>query len=181
MKSLALLLLLATADTSRVVHFSMGGDIVVDRAPGGASLRTMGGDIRVHSSGDTVVAKTMGGRIRADQVAGSIDAGTMGGDVEVEVVGGGAGRSIDLYSMGGSIELTIPKSFAARFDVELEDGDGGRRDSRIVSDIPLHVEEEHHRHWFHDVRTQTATGTNGSGVNRVKIRTIGGDITIRSR
>lgn len=176
MKSLAILLLLASTD-ARIVRFSMGGDLAVDRAPGGAVLRTMGGDIDVRSSGAMLVAKTMGGRIRAGAVEGSIDAGTMGGDVEVAVVGGGSGRTIRLASMGGSITLTVPKGFGARFDVQLDD----QQDAKIVTDLPLHIEESQHRSWFQEMRTVTAKGTIGSGANQVRIRTKGGDITIRSR
>jgi DUF4097 and DUF4098 domain-containing protein YvlB len=158
----------------------MGGDIDVDSAPDGAVLRTMGGDIRIERAGGSVIAKTMGGNIRVNRMEGSIDAGTMGGDVHVEIVGSGIDRSIDLASMGGTIEVTLPKDFPASFDIELEqDDDGGTH--RIISDFPLHIRESTRRQWFRDRRVMTATGTSGSGGNRVRIRTIGADITIRKK
>ena len=184
MKKLALLLLFIPAAAfaeSKVVRFSMGGNIRVDRAPHGAVLRTMGGDIRLKHAGGKVVTKTMGGNIRVDGVEDSIDAGTMGGDVDVEVVGGGSGRKIDVSSMGGEIEVTLPKDFPAEFEIELErDKDDGDR-HRIVSDFPLQIQESTRRRWFRKVTVVTASGKNGSGANRVRITTIGGNITIRRR
>jgi DUF4097 and DUF4098 domain-containing protein YvlB len=175
MKSLAILLLCMP-----IVHNSMGGDLDVDAAPHGAVLRTMGGDIRVGSAGGDIVAKTMGGNIRVSRLDGSIDAGTMGGNIDVEVLGAGTDRSIHLASMGGSIEVSLPKDFAADFEVELEeDNDRGRHEIR--SDFPLHIEESTHRRLFRKVRVLTATGKNGTGGNRVRIWTIGSDITIHRR
>lgn len=176
MKTLAFVLLLAP----RIVHNSMGGDLTVDYAPNGATLRTMGGDIRIERAAGDVVAKTMGGNIRVRQLEGSLDAGTMGGNVRVEVVGGGSGRSIEISSMGGSLELTLPKDFAADFDVEIDDCDDGPA-HHIVSDFPLRIEESEHRRWFRHCVVITGKGRNGSGANRVRLWTAGGEITIRSR
>ena len=182
MKYLAFLLLLVPASgaaESKIVRNSMGGDIDVRSAPHGAVLRTMGGDIEVNSAGGVVVAKTMGGNIRVDGLAGSINAGTMGGNVEVEVLGAGNGRSIQVTSMGGHVEVTLPKNFAADFDIELEQDDDEVH--RIDSDFPLHITESKRRHWFKKVIVLKATGRNGAGGNRVRLSSIGGDITIRRR
>jgi len=175
MKILALLLLLAPIHQN-----SMGGDLTVDEAPNGAVLRTMGGDIRIRNAAGDVVAKTMGGNIRIRSSNGSIDAGTMGGNIVLEVLGGGESREIHLASMGGRIELSLPNDFAADFDVQLEqDRDSGPH--QIRSDFPLHIQESTRRHWFRSVRVLTGTGKNGTGGNRVRIWTIGSDITIRRR
>ena len=183
MRNLAFLLLLlpltAIAD-SKIVRNTMGGDIDVPSAPNGAVLRTMGGDIRLESSGGDVVAKTMGGNIRVRRLSGSINAGTMGGNVDIEVFGAGSCRSIQASSMGGFLEVTLPREFAGDFEIELEQDDGGRL-HRIVSDVPLHITESSRYRWFRKVRVLTATGRSGSGANRVRLSTIGGDITIRTR
>jgi DUF4097 and DUF4098 domain-containing protein YvlB len=181
MRTIALCLLLVPLSASagsEIRRFSMGGDIDIASAPHGAVLRTMGGDIRVDRANGRVVAKTMGGSIQVDRLAGSLEAGTMGGDVEVEVLD--AAGSIDVSSMGGSIEVTLPKNFAADFEVELEQ-DPDRPSRRIISDFPLKIEESVRRRWFRTVTVFTATGTNGAGRNRVRIHTIGGDITIRRK
>ena len=183
MKYLAFLLLLipATAGAdSKIVRHSMGGDIEVDHAPHGAVLRTMGGDIEVRSANGVVVAKTMGGDIRIDRLSGSIDAGTMGGNVEIEVLGAGNGRTIRIRSLGGHVEVLLPKNFDAEFEVELEQDDDEDW-HKITSDFPLQITESKGRHWFKKVVVLKGTGRNGSGANRVRLETIGGDITIRAR
>ncbi|PYQ30804.1 MAG: hypothetical protein DMF56_08370 [Acidobacteria bacterium] len=165
---------------SKIVRYSMGGDIRVSDAPHGAVLRTMGGDIRVKNANGTVTAKTMGGDISVDRLQGSLDAGTMGGNVEVEVLNAGNGRDIKISSMGGRIEVTLPKDFAADFQVELEQDRDGRQ-HRIVSDFPLQFTKSTRHHWFRKVEVLTGTGKSGSGANHVRLWTIGSDITIRAR
>src|SRR5436190_612753 len=127
---------------SKIVRYSMGGDIRVSDAPHGAVLRTMGGDIRVKNANGTVTAKTMGGDISVDRLQGSLDAGTMGGNVEVEVLNAGNGRDIKISSMGGRIEVTLPKDFAADFQVELEHGQLGAADAEELADFLLDLAGE---------------------------------------
>jgi len=183
MKSLALVFLLipaSAAASSKIVRNSMGGDIEVASAPNGAVLRTMGGDIRLDRAGGDVVVKTMGGNIRVNRLDGSLEAGTMGGNVRVEVEGAGTGRSIKITSLGGHIEVTLPKDFGASFDVELEQDDDGEP-HKIISDFPLRIQGSTRRRWFHTVDVLTATGKSGSGGNRVRVSAVGGDITIRGK
>jgi DUF4097 and DUF4098 domain-containing protein YvlB len=168
------ILLLATLSM-----FRMGGDIHVADAPNGASLHTMGGDIRVEHGAGHIVAKTMGGNIEVERLDGSADLGTMGGNVTVSVTASGPGHDLELHSMGGEIELTVPRGFDGDFSVEIDDGDDEER-HEIKSDVPLHVSES--SHWFFGAhRIVTAAGRAGSGANRVRITTHGGDVTIRQR
>ena len=180
MKTLAFVLLLVTASTAeaRIRQTSMGGDIDVRNAPDGAALRTMGGDIRIGTAAGHVVAKTMGGNIEVRQLDGSLDAGTMGGNVEVAVARGG---DIEISSMGGHIEITLPANFSANFVVQLEQDEEGP-DNEIVSDFPLQIREQAKDNWFRpDTTVLHGTGKNGTGANLVKITTIGGDIRIRRK
>ena len=182
MKTLALVVLLFTASAAEGRHISqssMGGDLDVRNAPHGASLRTMGGDIRVGTAHGRVIAKTMGGDIEVEQLNGSLDAGTMGGNVEVDV-GQGAG-DIEIHSLGGHIEITLPANFSGSFDIELEQDDEGPP-NEIVSDFPLQIQESKKNNWFRpDTTVLRAKEMNGSGMHRVKITTIGGDIRIRRK
>jgi hypothetical protein len=180
MKTLVLVLLLVTASTAegRIRQSSMGGDIDVRNAPDGASLHTMGGDIRVGTAGGHVVAKTMGGNIEVRRLDGSLEAGTMGGNVEVDVARGG---DIEISSMGGHIEITLPANFSATFEVKLEQ-DEDDHDNEIVSDFPLQIRKTEKEYWLRpDTTVLHGTGRNGTGANRVKITTIGGDIRIRRK
>jgi hypothetical protein len=178
MKTLALVLLLFTASVAegRIVQSSMGGDLDVRSAPDGASLRTMGGNIRVGNARGLVIAKTMGGNIEVRNLDGSVEAGTMGGNVEVHVIGPGA---IEIRSMGGHIELTLPANFSGTFDVELEQ-DEDEPENQIVSDFPLQIRQTKKNNWLRaDSIVKHGTGRSGTGANRVKLFTIGGDIRIR--
>ena len=185
MKAIALLLLLlvptSVAASGKITRNSMGGDIDVDDAPHGADLRTMGGDIRVDRARGDVVAKTMGGDIRVRNLIGSLVAGTMGGNVTVQVDGVDGSRSLDLYSMGGRVSLTLPAGFSGTFEIELEQSHEGPP-ARIVSDFPLEVRKSRRERWWRpDVDVLNATGRVGSGEARVRIRTIGDDITIQRK
>lgn len=173
----AAILLLAS-----VSIFRMGGDIRVDDAPDGANLRTMGGDISVTRGAGRIVAKTMGGDIEIRQLEGSADVGSMGGNIHVNVVATGAGHDLDVHTLGGKIEVDLPRDFDGDFTVELEDDHDGGDQHRIVSDFPLQIRESTRRHFFRrDSKLYKATGRNGSGANRVVISTIGSDIVIRRK
>jgi DUF4097 and DUF4098 domain-containing protein YvlB len=184
MRTLALLLLLASTSAAadgEIVRSSMGGDIDIADAPHGATLRTMGGDISVDRARGQVTAKTMGGDIRVRELIGSVDAGTMGGDVNVQVAGVSGSRSFELHSMGGSISLTLPADFSGTFEVELEQ-DRDEPEHHIVSDFPLEVRKSTRKHWFQrPVEVLNGTAHIGSGDARVRIKTIGGEITIRRK
>jgi len=165
-----------------VSMFRMGGDIRLDDAPDGAVLRTMGGDIRVSRAGGKVVAKTMGGDIEIEALDGAADVGTMGGEIRVTVVRSGAGHDLQLRSLGGDIALTLPHDFGAEFDIELEEDDSGNNDHRITSDFPLQQRQSTRWRLFRsDKVVRTATGRAGSGINRVRITTIGSNIEIRRK
>ena len=173
---MTLVFLLAT-----ISIFRMGSDINVADAPNGASLHTMGGDIVVQRAAGNVVAKTMGGNIEIQSLRGSANAGTMGGEVRVTVDANGPGHDVDLWSLGGDIELTLPAKFDGKFDISLEESDSGAQ-HQITSDFPLNVRQSTHHRLFDGARpVHIATGQSGTGVNRVHISTIAGNITIRKK
>jgi DUF4097 and DUF4098 domain-containing protein YvlB len=157
----------------RVYVSKMGGDIDLDDATSGATLRTMGGDIRIGRAGIDVVAKTMGGDIDVRELVGDLDAGSMGGNISVRVAGGNGNQRITLKSMGGAVELTVPHNFDATFELEVRDSKDGESAS-IESDIPLtHASKEHWSFWHGTEHTLTATKTQSTQNNRVEITTYG--------
>jgi len=178
---LALLLVcgIAVQGGSRISIAKMGGDIAVDDAPFGASLHTMGGDVRIGRAGGVVVAKTMGGNIAVDALAGPrLDAGTMGGDIRVRVVGSGGGRDLALHTMGGTVELIVPRDFDATFLVEIKKSDESSN-SRIVSDIPLTQTVSEPSLWFGRHQTIVARKTASRQRNHVEISTYSNRVVIR--
>lgn len=161
---------------------TMGGDIEVDEALYGADVHTMGGDIEVQRAGRFVKATTMGGEIIIHEVDGWVEANTMGGDVEVRMVGGTDGdRHVELSSMGGDIELIVPRGLSMQISAEITLSDDSDDDEfEIVSDFPLETEvrSSSDGRW-RDGRTLQATGDVRGGQNRIRIKTIEGNIHIR--
>jgi len=158
---------------------TMGGDIDISYAPAGAEVDTMGGAIHIRSAGGFVKAKTMGGKITLGDVDGSVQATTMGGDVSVKVVG--TGGDVELESMSGDLDLTLPANFPGTFDVELAYTRNSSRAYEIKSDFPL--TQQRSAEWSYSKgsprKTIAATGTTGGGRFKVRLRTINGDIVIR--
>lgn len=162
---------------------TMGGDIDVGDAPAGAKVTTMGGDITVTSAGVYVKAKTMGGDIEIGSVDGKIIATTMGGDVTAKMVGDPkkGDRGVDVSSMGGDIEITVPAGLSMKFDIEIEYTKKHKDKVKITSDFPMNVEEtpEWERHHGSLRKFIYGTGSVGGGEHLVKIKTINGNITLR--
>ena len=167
-----------------VVRIStMGGEINVADAPLGADVQTMGGDIQIKSAGKFVKAKTMGGDIELNQVDGRIDATTMGGDVDATIVGdpGQGDKGAVLTSMGGDITLTVPEKLDMTIDIELVFTKNGHHDFTIKSDFPVQTETS--KEWDDSHGTPRKTifgkGKTGSGKNRIVIRNVNGNVTLR--
>lgn len=169
---------------SEVRITSMGGDIRVDDAPEGANVSTMGGDIRIRSAAKFVRAKTMGGDINIDSVDGGVNATTMGGDMNVHMVGdpSSGNRSVELTSMGGEIELTVPDGLSMDIHIEIaRTKNNSGRDAQIFSDFPLQQRES--ADWEYRQGTPRkylyGTGQVGGGRNKIVIKTINGDVRLK--
>lgn len=162
---------------------SMGGDLNLNSAPEGASLETMGGDIHITSAGDHVKATTMGGDIQVDAIDGWADLSTMGGDVTVRMVGDGTKgkRDVEISSMAGDIELTLPANISATFDLKTEYEDSRLNKPRITSDFPVEVNESSRCSHEHDrpCKSLEGRGKSGDGTHRIHIRTVEGNIIIK--
>ena len=171
-------------DRGEEVHvLTLGGDIDVQDAPRGAKVKTLGGDITIHSAGIFTKASTMGGDIQIDAIDGWIEASTMGGDVTVIMVGdpGERERRVELKSMGGDIELTVPKGLSMRFDIELAITKGAKREYTITSDFDMDIEKSDKwvRRWGQKRKYIYGTGEVRGGKHLIKLRTTNGNITIR--
>lgn len=163
---------------------SMGGDLDLASAPQGASLETMGGDIHIVAVNDHVKAQTMGGDIQVDSIDGWADLTTMGGDVTMHMVGdpNQGKRDVEITSMAGDIEISLPAGISATFDLETEYMLRSRdRAPRIISDFPIQISESNdcdHEHG-ESCKSLVGAGKVGSGTHRIRIRTVQGDIIIR--
>jgi DUF4097 and DUF4098 domain-containing protein YvlB len=165
-----------TAETVQIS--TMGGAIEVDDAPEGATLHTMGGDIRVSDAARFVSAKTMGGDILIESVDGWVKATTMGGDVMVTVVG--QGGDVRLRSYSGNVTLVVPPGFSMELDLEIAYTRNSSQSYEIVADS-IEFQRSETSEWDYDngsprryIRGKSSSG----GANRVRIKTVNGNITI---
>ena len=166
---------------TEVVVSTMGGDVVVDEAMNGADLHTMGGDISVNRAAKHVKATTMGGEITIKAIDGWVEANTMGGDMEIHMVGGRDGdRHVDLESMGGTIEITVPKGLSIDFDIEIRvTRDVKDKDYAIQSDFDVQVKDDRDTNSRNRHSTIRGTGKVNGGKNKMKIRTTNGNVIIK--
>jgi hypothetical protein len=187
-------------DASGTVHISkMGGDIDVEDAPQGADLNTMGGAIRLRNVDSVAKVKTMGGNIEIDTAGGPVDATTMGGNIRVlaagdsvhatsmggnvnvrVVVSDAKGRNIDLSTMGGEVELIVPKGFPMDVDIKLAYTKGSWHKPTITEPFGLAHSESSDWEYGHGAPRKYiyAKGRVGTGENHVTISGIGGNVTI---
>ena len=165
---------------------TMGGEINIDKAPNGAKLKTMGGEITVNEAGIFADVETMGGNVEIKEVDGWVKAKTMGGDVDVTMTGNPAEgkRDVNLSSMGGDITLKVPEKLSMDIEIEIsytKDSDGDFEDCKIVSDFP--VKEERSKEWDRSHGSArkyiTAEGSVGGGKNKIKIKTINGNVYLK--
>ena len=142
----------------------------------------MGGDIEIGTVGEYVDAETMGGDITVDEIDGWVKAITMGGDVVVTMTGdpGKGKRSVEIKSMGGDVDLTVPKGLSMEFDIEIQYTKDADRKPKIVSDFGIDIEETKEWKKKHGTKRKYiyGTGKTGSGKHLIKIRTINGDVHI---
>jgi DUF4097 and DUF4098 domain-containing protein YvlB len=115
----------------------------------------------------------VGGEVRASCINGKLEASNLAGRTELSTINGLlnahfdqlAGPSVELKSVNGSVELTIPSDSQAQ--IEANTVSGG-----IENDFGLHV--NHHHFVGHDLR-----GELGSGAARITIENVNGRIEIR--
>jgi len=179
----------------------MGGDIDVPEAPQGATLNTMGGGIHVANAGASVKANTMGGDIVLDRVNGSVDAATMGGkirigqangavkastmggDIKARIVGSSSSeRDIELSSKSGTIELIVPKDFPMEVKITLAYTKDSARNYQVVDSIGLiqQATDDWDLSQGSPRKYIRAKGRVGSGLNHVTIKTINGDVILKT-
>ena len=167
--------------TEETVQIStMGGEIDVDEAPAGVAAHTMGGDIDIESAEQFAKVTTMGGDIEIRAIDGWVKATTMGGDVDVRVVG--SGGDVELTSMSGNITLIVPPGFGMDLDLEIAFTRDSGRDMTYKIETDFDVKQSVTPEWDYDHgsprRYIRAKGPINGGGNKVKVRTINGDVKV---
>jgi DUF4097 and DUF4098 domain-containing protein YvlB len=162
---------------------SMGGSISIDEAPRGATLETKGGGITVRSAKEFVKAETMGGNIRIYEIDGWVDAATMGGDVIVNMIGDPdkGRRDVEISSMGGDIELTVPDGLSMDVDIEIAYTKDSDQDYDIKGDFNIKKKrtDRWDGRWGSKKKYIYGTGRVAGGKHKIRISTINGDVYIK--
>lgn len=159
---------------------TMGGDLDVDEAPNGAKLKTMGGDIKINSVSKFLEAETMGGDIRVRKAEGQVKVKTMGGDVDVTMISDQDGN-ISLVSMGGDITLVVPNGSSWDVDIEIAYTRNKHGNYNVISDFTLN--EERTKEWESSHGSERKyiydTGMINGGKNKIKIKTVNGNVYLK--
>lgn len=175
---------LAYREHAAVKIMKMGGNIDVSNAPQGADLMTMGGNIEIERVNNFAKVKTMGGDIHIQQADAAVEATTMAGNIDVQITGNSDARhDIDLSSNQGNITLTVPKGFPMQVSVSLATTNNQSKAFRIIDNIGLTQQDDNT--WDSSKGTPRkylrATGRSGSGLNRVTLSTINGDVILQQK
>ena len=127
-------------------------------------IKLINGSLDVTGVTGEVHASCINGRLEAHNLSGRADLSTINGhlDAKFDQL---RGSSLELKSVNGSVELTIPSDSKA--EIEASTVSGG-----IDNDFGLHV--NHHSFVGHDLR-----GELGNGGPRIKLSNINGRIEIR--
>jgi len=127
-------------------------------------IKLINGSLDVTGATGEVHASCINGRLEAHNLSGRADLSTINGhlDAKFDQL---RGSSLELKSVNGSVELTIPSDSKA--EIEASTVSGG-----IDNDFGLHV--NHHSFVGHDLR-----GELGNGGPRIKLSNVNGRIEIR--
>jgi DUF4097 and DUF4098 domain-containing protein YvlB len=134
--------------------------------PRGARLdeiKLINGSLDVTGVSGEVRASCINGRLEAHNLAGRAELSTINGHLDArfdQLVG----SSIDLNSVNGSVELTIPSDSKAEIEASTVSGN-------INNDFGLHV--NHHRFVGHDLRGELA-----GGGTRIRLENVNGRIEV---
>jgi DUF4097 and DUF4098 domain-containing protein YvlB len=162
---------------------STGGDVEVQRAPNGTDVNTRKGNIHIKSADRYVKAQTTRGDITIGTIDGWVQAATGRGDVRVQMVSNpdDEGRDVEISSLDGNITLIVPRQFSMDIDITIAYTQTSRRSYKVASDFKLTQSET--RDWINTDGTPTrfirASGSHAGGRNRIIIKTVNGDVTLK--
>jgi DUF4097 and DUF4098 domain-containing protein YvlB len=150
----------ARADHGAVSRFSTGCLIELNLPKVDAKLVaiTNNGDVSLDDAGGTFELGSSNGAITGTRLAGAIAVDTSNGEVKLQIAPA-KGAAITANSSNGSVELTLPATFAADM-IELATSNGD-----LLSSFP-------------GVTNHQGYGTPGSGASLIRLETSNGDISL---
>ncbi len=144
-----------------------GGNITLKEGTARALLRTSGGDIEIDRAGGPTDVSTSGGNIRINSVAQLISATTSGGDVHA-VLTEPLKQDTLLSTSGGDVDVEVVKGAGFQLDASTSGGDVN------ASGLTITIEKGG------SGKSRLVGAVNGGGP-RLKLRSSGGDVTVRTR
>ncbi len=143
-----------------------GGNVVLQEGTARAKLSTSGGDIEVDRAGGPTEVDTSGGNISLRSVAQLIKATTSGGDVRA-VITEPLKQDTELSTSGGQVDVQVVKGAGFQLDASTSGGDVN------ATGLTITIEKGG------SGKSRLAGAVNGGGP-RLKLRSSGGDIRIRT-
>ncbi len=143
-----------------------GGDIVLTEGTARAKLGTSGGDITIERAGGPTEVSTSGGDITVNSAAQLISATTSGGNVKATLTEPLKQDTL-LSTSGGDVRVRVVKGAGFQLEASTSGGDVHAEGLTITIDKG-------------GVGKSRLTGTVNGGGPRLKLRSSGGDITIRT-
>jgi DUF4097 and DUF4098 domain-containing protein YvlB len=159
---------------------STNGGADIDRVSGDLTISATNGTVRLGDVAGTLYGETTNGSVHAGEVAGGIRLETVNGSVRATLVGESPGADrVNIETLNGSVEIDVPADLSATFALEVRqtEPEDERDRPEIRSDFPLDIAAGEMRRGDY---YRTATGTSGSGAQRIAIRATNGDVVIRA-
>ncbi len=136
--------------------------------PRGAELdeiELVNGSLSLDGIAGDVAASLVNGEVNASGLTGDAEISTVNGELEIALAELGAGRSVDLSSVNGSVRLEVPGGAGAEVDASTVHGD-------IRNDFGLEVDRS-------GFVGKSLEGTLGGGGARIRLSNVNGSIVLR--
>ena len=143
-----------------------GGDIVLTEGTARAKLGTSGGNIQIERAGGPTEVSTSGGDITINSVAQLISATTSGGNVKATLTEAIKQDTL-LSTSGGDVRIRVVKGAGFQLDASTSGGDVNAEGLTLTIDKG-------------GVGKSRLVGSVNGGGPRLKLRSSGGDITIKT-
>jgi len=144
-----------------------GGDVGVGRIEGDVRIGTSGGDIQLAAATGRADLETSGGDITLGSVAGSLDAHTSGGDIKASI-SGKLTSDCSLGTSGGDVTVNVDRGVGFDLDASTSGGDVD------ATGLTITIERG-------GIGKNRLAGPVNGGGPRLRLRTSGGDVTVRAR
>lgn len=127
--------------------------------------------IKAHTVNSGINAEGLQGRLSLETVNGSIHVAGARSELFLETVNGTikakmdalpAGVDVQLKTVNGSCELSVPSDISARLDASAVNG-------RVRCDLPIVIESS---------RRSSLKGTIGAGASSIRLRSVNGSLTV---